>query len=395
MKKNLFNSIKKSLISLHPKGLQGHALTRITKLTGLVSGMIDKKSCHLNALGSGIPKDINDASRESAAKRFVENKHTDYKIHFLPYLAALIVSLICKISKKASESATNHGLVFVIDGSQMGSHYVALMLCLVYQKRAIPICWVVKAGKKGHFPTDMHLELVKKAASILRPIFENCAEFGKNDHRAAMPVTLLGDGEFDSAELQQLCRGELGWNYVFRTASDTLLYESETDHRFQPKDIVLGKDESFEFLPNVDFSAVRLPDVHFLYWHEVDFHEKPIYLVSNYEDPFDIIFFYKQRFAIETMFKDLKSRGFNLHETRLTKAAAIFNLILIAALGYCLLFTFGEQNNDHPFRKKVLRPHKNKVDGKLSELSIFSFGLKLLEYLLDFDKPFELSFKLE
>ena len=69
---------------------------------------------------------------------------------------------------------------------------------------------------------------------------------------------------------------------------------------------------------------------------------------------------YKQRFAIETLFKDLKSRGFNLHKNRLTKAAALFNLIMIAALGYCLLIAFGQKNQNNSLNNKVLRPHKVK-----------------------------------
>lgn len=395
MKKHLFNKVEKALLSLHGKGLQGYALTRVKQLRGLVCGMIDKKSCHLHALGSGLLQDINHASRETAAKRFVENQHTDYKVHFLPYLSLLLQSILGKISKKAAQEATNHGIVFVIDGSQIGSKHVALMLCLVYEKRCIPIFWVIKEGKKGHFPTDMHLDLVRKVAALLEPLWNNCAEFGKNETRPAMPITLLGDGEFDSADLQQLCRKELKWNYVFRTASDTVLYDTESEQRFQPKDIVLHKNETFLCFNAVDFSEARLPDVHFLYWHEVAVHEKPVFLVSTYEDPFDIIFFYRQRFAIETVFKDLKSRGFNIHQTRLTKAVAIFNLILIAALGYCLLWAFGQQNTQHPDRKKVLRPHKNSPKGKTMELSIFSFALNFIQYLLIQDKAFDFSFKLE
>jgi Transposase DDE domain len=395
MQEHLFNKIEKALLSLHGKGLQGHALTRVKQLTGLICGMISTKSCHLHALGSGMIQDINHASRETAAKRFVENQHTAYHLHFLPYISVLLAAIIGKISKNAAQNATNHGLVFVIDGSQIGNKHVALMLGLVYEKRCIPICWVVKEGKKGHFSTDMHLELVRKVAVLLQPLFDSCAEFGKNANGPAMPITLLGDGEFDSADLQQLCRKELKWNYVFRTASDSLLYDTENDQCFQPKDIRLPKKEVFQSFTSVDFSAARLPDVHFLYWHEVTIHEKPIFLVSNYDDPFDIIFFYRQRFAIETVFKDLKSRGFNLHQTRLTKIVAIFNLILIAALGYCLLWTFGQQNKHHPDKKKVLRPHKNKPDGKSIELSIFSFGRLLFQYLLNKHKPFDFSFKLE
>jgi hypothetical protein len=368
MSKNLFKSIEKALISLQPQGIKGHALKRIMTLTAMVKGMIDKQSCHLNALGSGIENDIDDASREAAAKRFVENKYTDYKLHYLPYLSQVLVTII-------AQASLAHGLSFVIDGSQMGKNHVALMLSVVYKKRSIPLYWVIKKGKKGHFPTEMHLELVQKAANILKSLM-----------RKDIPITLLGDGEFDSVDLQKLCRKELGWNYVFRTANDSILHEN--DDFFQPKSLQMAKEETFVFIPSVDFSKEKYPDVHFLYWHDKAVYDDPLFLISSYDDPFDIIFYYKQRFAIETLFKDLKSRGFNLHKNRLTKALALFNLILIAALGYCLIFAFGQNNSDNKFKAKVLRIHKIQKH----EISIFSYGLKLLKYLIKYNRYF--SFKL-
>ncbi len=368
MSKNLFKKIEKALISLQPKGIKGHALKRVTTLTAMVKGMIDKQSCHLNALGSGLENDINDASREIAAKRFVENKYTDYKLHYLPYLSQLLVTLVANASLE-------NGISFVIDGSQMGKNYVALMLSVVYKKRSIPLFWVVKKGKKGHFPTEMHIDLIKQAANILKPLLS------KN-----VPITLLGDGEFDSVDLQTLCRKELNWNYIFRTANDSILHEN--DDFFQPKSLEMAKNETFVFIPSVDFSKEKYPDVHFLYWHDKTVYDDPLFLISSYDDPFVIIFYYKQRFAIETLFKDLKSRGFNLHKNRLTKAFALCNLILIAALGYCLIFVFGQNNANNKLKAKVLRIHKIEKN----EISIFSYGLKLLKYLIRYNRYF--SFKL-
>lgn len=372
MSKNLFKQVKKALISLQPKDLAGHAHQRITTLTSLVSGMINKRSCHLNALGSGFEQDINDASREKAAKRFVESKFTDYSLHYLPYFRHLLASILTHLGK-------NEGICLVIDGSQIGSH-VALMVSLVYQKRSIPVFWLLKKGKKGHFPSDMHLDIIRQVATILEPVLEK-----------GIPITLLGDGEFDSVDLQRLCREELNWQYVFRTACDTAMYEN--DDCFKPKSVKLtgiGKNETFFFIPSIDFSHKRYPDVNFLYWHDATIYEKPLYLISSYDDPFDIIFFYKKRFSIETLFKDLKSRGFNLDKSRLTTAFALFNLVLIAALGYCILMTFGQKNKDNPLKIKVLRIHKIEA----VELSIFSFGFKLLQYLIKYNKPFTFKFAL-
>lgn len=374
MSKNLFKQVQKALISLQPKGIKGHALKRVTTLTALVAGMIRSQSCHLNAMGSGLPQDINDASREASAKRFIENKHTTYSEHYLPYFKVLLASILSKIDPK-------EGLTLTIDGSQMGPNHVALMVSVSYLKRSIPIFWLVKEGKKGHFPTEMHLSVVKKVADILKPIVSTMGQ--------DIPITLLGDGEFDSVELQQLCRRDLCWHYVFRTACDTALYEN--GDFFKPKTLTLAKNETFMFIPSVDFSNKKYPDVHFLYWHDRKIYDDPLYLVSSYDDPFEIIYFYKKRFSIETLFKDLKSRGFNLHKNRLTKVYAVFNLILIAALGFCLIITFGQKNEHNELKNKVLRIHKI----SRQELSVFSYGYKLLKYMIEYNRYFSFQFSLE
>ena len=72
--KKLFNQIHRRLVSLSVETPQGHALKRLNNLSGFISGMIRKGSSHLPDIGSGLPKNIDSASKTAAAKRFVENK---------------------------------------------------------------------------------------------------------------------------------------------------------------------------------------------------------------------------------------------------------------------------------------------------------------------------------
>lgn len=358
MKNKVFIEVENALKSLAPQEPQGHALKRISTLSGLVSGMIDKGKSHLSKIGTGLSADINAHSQEIHAKRFLENKYTDYKVHYLPYLSHFIASF----GQKKAYSANNLDLKLVIDGSQMGSKFVVLMLSLVVGKRAIPIFWLVKRGKKGHFPSDMHLEVVRQSIKMLRSFLPNQTTF-----------TLLGDGEFDSVDLQRLCRQDLGINYVFRTASDALM--SENGDKFRPKDLKLDKKTTTFFIPSIDFSKEMFEDVNFLYWFDHKIYDEPLFLISNLDNALDIIDAYKQRFAIETMFKDFKSRGFNLHKSRLQKQNAISNLIMVAALAFCFLMNFGINNQDNPLKIKVQRIDKN-VN------SIFSYAILLLQYVL-------------
>ena len=86
--KRLFTQIQTQLVQLGTQNPQGNALKRINNLSGFVAGMIRKGSSHLTNIGSGLPKNINAHSKTIAAKRFVENKWTDFDVHFLPYLIA-------------------------------------------------------------------------------------------------------------------------------------------------------------------------------------------------------------------------------------------------------------------------------------------------------------------
>ena len=61
----------------------------------------------------------------------------------------------------------NKPLVLVIDGSTTGRGCVTLMVSVVYQSRALPLMWVTRKGKKGHFPEDTHVELIKTVRSLI------------------------------------------------------------------------------------------------------------------------------------------------------------------------------------------------------------------------------------
>ena len=359
MPSSLYGNIQKSLSELSPHLPQGHALKRLNSLSALISGMITKGKSHLSKIGSGLPQEIHSLSQEIHAKRFLENKYTDYKVHYLPYLPALLSSF----NQDEAFLMKKQDLKLVIDGSQMGSKFVVLMLSVVVGKRAIPIFWVVKKGKKGHFPSQMHVDVVRSSVENLRS-FLNPKSI----------ITLLGDGEFDSVELQKCCQHELQIDYVLRTASDSLMYENGDG--FQPKNIKLDSQTDTLFIPAIEFTKEKFKTVHFLYWFDQKVYDKPLFLISTFDNAPDIMEAYKQRFSIETLFKDFKSRGFNLHQNRLQKENAVNNLIMVAALAFCFLMNFGKENQDNSLKIKVQRVDKN-VN------SIFSFAILLLQYAIE------------
>lgn len=81
---------------------------------------------------------------------------------------------------------------------------------------------------------------------------------------------------------------------------------------------------------------------HRLVWHHRTY-EKPIYLVSNLEYAPDIMAFYKKRFSIETIFGDIKSRGFNLQKQRVKDLKMISNILIIVCLAFFIVFALAKQ----------------------------------------------------
>lgn len=366
--KILYSRVREILLGSSKVEISGNALKRINNLSGFITGMIRKGSSHLPDLGSGLRGDIYGDSKTVAAKRFLENKWTDFDTHYLPYLHSFLLGIL-------TLTYFRDGITIVIDGSQMGKDNAALMISLVWKKRGIPICWYVKNGGKGHFKTADHLKVTQHAIEILRSLLPD-----------NMPVTLLGDGEFDGIELQQLCL-DIGWNYVLRTACDTVLYQG--DECFHAKDITTDNNHDCVFLEMVEFTLKRFKYVSYVCWHDKTRHEEAIYLISNLLCAGEIIEFYDQRYSIECLFKDLKSTSFNLHKTRLKYHEQVSNLILIAALAFMLLTVIAIKYDSDFWRKKVQRV---RTDCKV--LSFYTFAYRFIDYLIDNDIGFNFYFQI-
>ena len=370
--KNLYKAIQSRIVGLN-EGVQGHALRRLNNLSGFICGMIRKGSSSLPDIGSGLPQDINAASKTTAAKRFVSHEGTNYQLHFLPYLMAFLTGILAFTCLQA-------GIYLVIDGSQVGKDNGALMISLVWRGRGIPIVWTTKLGGKGHFKSEDHDSLLRYAIEILAPLLPD-----------NVSVTLLGDGEFDGIELQKICL-DAGWDYVLRTARNTLFYEDGDE--FQAKNLALEQNQDLLFIPHLEFTKERFKYVNLVYWHDTNKYEDPIILISNLWCPQTIIKHYGFRYSIECLFKDLKSTSFNIHKTRLKDPKEVSNLLIIAALAFLFLTILAIQYDEPKYRKKVQRVRKN-----VKVLSFFSFAYKLVDYFIqyqinfDFDLQFSFLFQ--
>lgn len=198
MRRSAHKDILDFLQQVTPGARSGQLSRRVCLLASLVGACIRNGHCRLESLSE--PGDAYRAEKKSSllqqAKRWLSNKWTDWQTFYLPFARHFLQGL-----------AVKGELVFVIDGCQTGSANTTLMLSVLCRGFAIPVAWITKKREKGHFPEEMHTDLLRTVARICPP--------------ACRPV-LLGDGEFDGQGLQQWCL-ENHWSFVARTSSDRLI----------------------------------------------------------------------------------------------------------------------------------------------------------------------------
>lgn len=326
--------------------------------------MIRSGKASLQHLAKEMADPIDLESRVKKAKRWIMSKWTDTETHFVPYIVPIIRSV--------SQSGQ---LRLAIDGSDIGKGCSALMVSLIWRNRAIPLVWFTRDAPKGHFSTEAHLMVIEQLTILLDSILEQDCE-----------VILLGDGEFDSEQLQAKCKSN-GWNYVLKTAKNIHI----ADHP-EMKDYATFK----QMIPAYGHTTIWMPEmyvfksgyglVNVLYHHDPKYKE-PWYLLTNIDYMPKAVQLYRKRYCIETFFGDIKSRGFNIHKTRISDAARLFNLLLVAALAFILtvLFEFDARRSIH----LPMFCRKDRVDS----YSVFQIGLLGLQFYVKntIPTPFQFS----
>lgn len=344
------------MMKIYGKGLKGNSLRRMNTLVYMVSGVLGNSSVRLPEMASSVHKQVKTESRIKHFKRFLLSKFTNYEACYLPFIAPLLA----KMGHRGE-------LVFVIDGSTCGKGCMVLMISLVYKKRAIPIIWLTKKAKKGHLPEEMHCQLIE---CLMKIVPSGCRKL------------LLGDGEFDGIGLQKLL-DDSGWQYVLRTRKDLLATEDRDVFRLRT--VGTGQQEHF-FIPDLKITQQGYGPVNLLIWHGKKYKDA-LYLLSNMDFAQQISNYYKKRFTIETLFSDHKTKGFQLHRSKIGDPKRLANLLIAACLAYIFLMLVALQGQVKHLTQQVHRR-------KRCDLSLFTLGKRLLEYMIDQRIWYVLSYNL-
>lgn len=350
-----YRAIRDGIFQLYPNEPTGHFRQSVQVLAMFINGIVGSKSTHTRDVAKKTPSKAQVTSREKQLMRWYQNENVSYARHMLPFVHELLAQLSAQT------------LVVAIDGSEVGRNCVTLMVSLIYQKRAIPLLWLVRSGSKGHFPAQMHIALLTQLQRLLPK---------------QASVILLGDGEFDSIELQTFLT-DAGWGYVCRTAKNSLI---QLDNEWMRLDQIDAWPDCCLPLPDVLFSQQAYGPVLVIVWWRQGYAE-PIYLITNLGLMEEACLWYQKRMRIETFFSDQKSRGFRLHKSHISDPLRLARVMIAACLAYIWIIWLGLLCRKSSWNNQIHRSDR-------CDLSLFQLGLDLLEHFLNENLPILVNFRL-
>jgi len=323
---------------------------QVVTLAMMISGIVLSRNAQLSAMSSEIPTDAKEKSIEMRLRRWVKAE-IDAEAVYMPFARQIL------------EALSQLPLVIVMDGSQAGRGCMVLMVGVVYQKRALPIAWLVYKGKKGHASAARHIQALEKVLGLVP---------------AGSEVVLLGDAEYDTTEMIAWVEKNTTWRYVLRTSPQIYV---QTEQEQQPiRDYPLEKGQVFH-LRNIGFTQTAPLRLHAIGWWASRY-EEPIFLVTNMDNPYQACRYYRRRFRIETFFSDQKSKGFHIHKSHLADPARLSRLLISACLAYLWMICQGLQvlvTNNASLIDRTERIDK----------SVFRLGLDWIKYALKYRLDFQ------
>jgi hypothetical protein len=346
----VYTKVKKTLKHMMKLDHQGQVVT----LAMMIAGIVMSRKAQLSVMSSEIPTETKEKSVEMRMRHWVKDE-LDVEAVYMPFARQIL------------EALSHLPLVLVMDGSQAGRGCMVLMVGVLYQRRALPIAWLVYKGKKGHASAQRHIQALEK----VRPLLPEGSQ-----------VILLGDAEYDTTEMLGWIEKNTAWQYVLRTAPQIYV---QTNEGSQPiRDYPLEQGQLF-FLKDVGFTQTATVTLHVIGWWGSDYAD-PIFLITNLENAYEACPYYRRRFRIETFFSDQKSRGFHIHKSHLADPARLSRLLVAACLAYIWMIMQGIRVIAEGNLSLIDRTDRR-------DKSLFRLGLDWLKYALKHRLDFQPLFQ--
>jgi hypothetical protein len=232
-----------------------------------------------------------------------------------------------------------------------------LMLGVGYRNIAIPIMFKM-LNKQGNSCTSERITLLE---DFIEWFGSECID------------SLLADREF------------IGEDWLAFLNTNKIQYHIRIRNNFK---VYIPKKQQLVSVSHL-FNRLQLNECSHLH-RIVIMHNQPCYLsatktiidgkiellvIVSFNKPQQALTYYKQRWQIETLFKGLKTSGFNIEDTHVTALDRLEKLILLNMVAFIWCYKVGD------FIDQNLKPIVIKIHGRRA-ISIFKYGLNYLSECL-------------
>ncbi len=285
------------------------------------------RQVQLARLASVFPQPIHYSSRIRNLQRFLVLPQLNVRLLWFPiikyWLAQVMKQRHCNRQTRRALTKLQHTIngyvVIAVDRTQWQGRNI-MMVTIVWGKHALPLYWEL-LDKRGSSNLHQQKRLLKTALTLLKPY----------------PVVVLADREFHSPKLAQ---------WLSQQRVDFALRQKKSAY-------IQANTEDYQSLKTMGFAPADKGFWENVYCGKRDqlgpfnlaFYWKRQYRGQGGKDPWFILTslptlklalaLYRCRWGIEMMFKDCKSGGYNLENTKV-KEVRFLALMLVMTMAYAL-----------------------------------------------------------
>ena len=345
---NSSEELYKRLIEILSRLVSARHIAELKNWAWIVVGILQSQSMALSKVATHIPGEIQAESRVATIRRWLMNFHVDVWSFYKPVLANALLGW-------ETETAN-----LILDGVMVGGNrWQILRLSLEHGRRAIPVSWVVVPGT-GIPGVEKLEKMLTQAAEFLQPRVKG--------------IIFLADRGFRDCDWAQLCL-KLGWHYNIRTASNT--YVTSKDGRSCRIDELGVRQGDRRYFQSVWLTQdMKLCANLSVTWTSGDAKHAPelLAVMSDQCACGARLREYAVRMDTEESFRDDKSGGFDMADTRLQHAERLERLLLALAIAKLWCHELGEQVLEGgETARRAIDP------GSERELSVFQLGFRWLK----------------
>jgi transposase len=336
-----------SLISV----LQGHFkgelnLARVKLICLFITALCKTKTINYDRIASAFDAKADKNSSYRRIQRFM--KDFDFPMRVVSVLIFNILPF-------------KENLVLVLDRTnwKFGEHNInILMLGISYKNVAFPLMFKM-LDKRGNSDTEERINLIKKYIEW----------FGKQSIDC-----LLADREFVGGKWLEFLNDEK-IRYHIRIRNNFTIYSYQKQEQIKAFWLFnnLKVSEFYHYPKIVELHGQRC---YLSGTKTIDREGKMEFLIIvSFNKPEQAMEYYKQRWQIETLFRGLKSSGFNIEATHVTDLDRLKKLFSLTMIAFVWCYKIGDYLDDNVKRIKIKKHGRRAI-------SVFKYGLDYLSKFL-------------